>query len=946
MRLFERDRELREIEALLAAAVSGRGAVLLVEGLPGIGKTALLAAARRLADARRLRMLTAVGGELDQELPFAIVRQLLEPALRTASPTVRAELLGGAAGLARPVFGLGDDGAAEREPTGLGNVMHGLYWLTANLADTAPLLLAVDDVHWADEASMRFLSHLARRIADLPVLLLAAGRPGARLDDFVDRALGGVAPPVLRLGPLSARAVGLLVRDALAADADEEFCDACANASGGNPFLLAEALTSLRADGVRPVAAEAWRVENLRPDTISRAVLARIARRGPNAARFTRALAVLGPGAEPRQVAQLAQLPVDTIAELADGLAREAILTGDRSPRFAHPLIRTAVYTDSSEMLRAADHKRAARILAADGVAAELIIPHLLAAQPDNDSWVVETLAAAAANALGRGAPGTAAGYFKRALAEQPSPERRGPLHASMGRALGMANRPDEAAEALRTAFELAQEPIERGELALQLGGFLLQAGRPEHATQAFELARSAVDGIDCELPMRLHAAFAVASFQALEQPTAWIARLDKLAGSLSGDGEADRMILACLAFGACATGDRPADEVASLARRAEPGPLSGTERWLRVAFAGSALAVADRLPEAFAFFDRGIDAAQGDGDAVGFRLMAVLRSRAAFYAGRLLDAEADGRAALALFQDDGGRELPVAAAVLIDALAEQGKIEQAQAVADECGLEDEDRIKVLVGHFVHLARGRLRLRQRRPREALADLRACGDALDAAGYPNPSFADWRSYAARTHLALGERQAAMDLAAQNLELSRRFAAPRVLGVALRTMGLVEGGAGGLALLEESIEQLRHSAAQLEYGRSLVEYGGALRRAGYRTDAQRHLRAGLDIAARRGARPLVDRANGELVAVGARPRRELLTGPHSLTAGELRIARLAADGATNRDIAQTLFLTRRTVEFHLTNSYRKLNITRRGQLRAALAEPPDRPHEPAG
>lgn len=938
MSLVERDRELGVIEALLADAAGGRGSVLLIEGLPGIGKTALLAAARQLADARGLRTLTAVGGELDRELPFAIVRQLLEPVLRAASPTADAELLAGAAGLARPVFGLGADEAGDREPTGLGNVVHGLYWLCSNLADAAALLLAVDDVHWADEASLRFLSYLARRIADLPVLLLAAGRPGAGLDDFVGRALGGVAPRVLRLAPLSDSAVGLLVRGELAADADEQFCHACAKASGGNPFLLAEALTSLRADGVRPVAAEAWRVENLRPDTISRAVLTRIARLGPNAARFARALAVLGQGAEPRQVAQLADLPVGTIAELADALAREAILTRGRSPQFVHPLIRTAVYTDSSEILRAADHKRAARILAADGVAAEVVVPHLLAAEPDSDPWVVQTLRAAAASALGRGAPETAAAFFKRALAEPPDPAERGPLYAAMGRALGMANRPNEAAEALRTAFDLEQEPIARGELALQLGGFLLQAGRPEQAMQTFELARRAVDGIDSGLPLRLHAAFAVAGFQAMEQPTAWMARLHELADGLSGDSEAERMILACLAFGACATGDRPADEVAALARRAVQGPLSTTERWLSVGFAGAALAVADRLPEAFALFDRGIDAAQADGDAVGFRFVAVLRSRTAFYAGRLLDAEADGRAALALYQADGDRELPLAAAVLIDALAEQGKTQQAQAVVDEFGLEDEDRVRVLIGHFVHLARGRLRLHQHRPREALADLRICGDALDRSGYPNPNFADWRSYAALAHLALGQPSAAMDLAAQDLDLSRRFAAPRAVGVALRTVGLLEGGTQGLARLEESIAQLRDSAAELELGRSLVEYGGALRRAGYRTDAQQHLRAGLDIAARRGARPLVDRANEELVAGGARPRRELLTGPHALTAGELRIARLAADGATNRDIAQALFLTRRTVEFHLTNSYRKLNITRRGQLRSALDELP--------
>ncbi|MCA1701904.1 MAG: AAA family ATPase [Actinobacteria bacterium] len=413
MTLIERDRELDVVGALLASARDGRGATVLVEGPPGIGKTALLAAARAQAGAQGFRALTAVGGELDQELPFAIVRQMLESSLLGASPGTRAELLAGAAGLAAPVFGLDEQRFVGDDTAAMGSVVHGLYWVCSNLADQAPLLLAVDDVHWADDASLRFLSYLARRIADLPALLVAAGRPCRMFDNFVSRELSGVHPQILRLGPLSDDAVGLLVRTALSADAEDEFCRACAEASGGNPFLLAEAMTSLRADGVCPVAAAARRVQDLHSGTISRAVLTRIARLGPEAIRLARAVAVLGPTAELRQVAHLAELAVGTAAGLVDALAREAILVPSRPIEFVHPLVKTAVYADSSEVLRAAEHKRAALVLAADGVAAEQLAPHLLAAEPDSDPWVVETLRAAASSALARGAPEPAAACLK-----------------------------------------------------------------------------------------------------------------------------------------------------------------------------------------------------------------------------------------------------------------------------------------------------------------------------------------------------------------------------------------------------------------------------------------------------------------------------------------------------------------------------------------------------
>ena len=300
----------------------------------------------------------------------------------------------------------------------MGSMVHGLYWVCSNLAERGPLLLAVDDVHWADEASLRFVSHLARRITDLPILLILSGRPRTP-GSGLTRALGGIQPEVLGLRPLSEEAVGRLVRTRMSNAADDAFCRACAHASGGNPFLLAEVLTSLRSDRVRPVAAEAERVADLSPQTISRAVLARLAGLGPGAVRLARALAVLGPVDGLIRPARLAEIELAEAAGIVDALVRESIVTATRPIEFVHPLVRTAVYADGSEVQRATDHKRAALIMAADGTSAELIAPHLLIAEPESDSFVVDALRTAADGALARGAPETAA-----VLLNRPSPSR------------------------------------------------------------------------------------------------------------------------------------------------------------------------------------------------------------------------------------------------------------------------------------------------------------------------------------------------------------------------------------------------------------------------------------------------------------------------------------------------------------------------------------------
>ncbi|GAA4245099.1 AAA family ATPase [Dactylosporangium darangshiense] len=928
--LIERERDLAAVETLLGRAAGGQGGTVVVEGAPGIGKTALLAEVRARAAARGLRVLGAAGGELEQDLPFGVVRQLFEPALRAAGEAGRAELMAGAASLAAPAFGPapGLPGEVER-----GGVVHGLYWLCCNLAER-PLLLVVDDAHWADESSLRFVSHLARRLGDVGALLVLASRPRGGGEDTLSRALSGVHPQLLVLEPLSEAGVGRVVRDELGAEADDEFCRACARATGGNPFLLTEALASLREGKVRPVAEHAARVARLRPDTVSRAVLARLSRLGPQAEAVARAVAVLGAAAAPRRVAALAGLPMARVATLAAPLYAEAILAPGREMRFVHPLVRTAVYGDVAGLQRAAGHKRAALLLREDGAGPEELAAHLLHSEPDDDPWVVEALRGAAAGAVARNAPEPAVAFLRRALDEPPAPELRATLHAELGRALGMANRPDEAGDALRRAIELTGSAPERMPLGMELGWLMLQTGRSRAAIDVMRYTRSLLETHDGTLPLPLQAAFAMLDIITIRPPAVWLARLDPLLPSLTGRTDVERMLLSIIAFGAATTGDRPAAEVARLARSSCEGPLPARDKWILVNMASAALAVADELTGSLELLDRGIDAAVRLGNAAEFRYLAVLRSHTALYAGHLIDAEGDGRAAIELQEDTRPQDLPLAAAVLIDALVARGALDEAQRVVREGDLEGEQPMDTLVAHFVLLARGRLRLAQGRPSEAAEDLLECGRVLDGGGYSNPNFAHWRAAAAQAQLALGRTAEAAGLAEEDLRLSRAFGAPTAIARALRVAAQLDPPTA-LERLEEAVALTDGTPALLERAHALVEHGAALRLAGRLAEAVDPLRQGLDLAARCAAAPLAARAGEELAAAGARPRRARLTGRESLTAGELRVARLAASGATNREIAQSLFLSMRTVEIHLTNTYRKLSIGSRQQLASALA-----------
>jgi DNA-binding CsgD family transcriptional regulator len=384
------------------------------------------------------------------------------------------------------------------------------------------------------------------------------------------------------------------------------------------------------------------------------------------------------------------------------------------------------------------------------------------------------------------------------------------------------------------------------------------------------------------------------------------------------------------------AIANQPAEQAAELALRAiAAGPRAlpepGETPWFL--YATIALFYTERYGEAQALLDAAV--AEARATANGLVLPGVLAHRAwlALRRGDLTAVDADARALLET--PDPSTTLshrPIAMGALVEALVERGEFDDAERTLEplEADLQRTSQTAAMLRH----ARGCLRLAQRRFPEALADILAAGEIALRTKARSPCFLSWRSDAAVVHCTLGEGDAARRLSEEELELARAFGAPRALGVALRAVGLVTGGERGELLLREATEVLAGPDTRLEQARALADLGSLLRRSRRRVEAREPLRLALDAAHRAGAGPLADRAETELRATGARPRRVMLTGREALTASERRIAELAAQGLTNRQIAQSLFITGRTVEGHLTNVFHKLDVKARNELSAAL------------
>jgi tetratricopeptide (TPR) repeat protein len=872
--LLERAGEMAAVDAATATAAGGGGRVMVVEGPPGIGKTSVLAEARSRASASGFRVLQARGSELETAYSFGVVRQLLEAVVAYANTGERARLLQGAAShAARLVEPDGGFEAGQASEDAAFALLNGLYWLTLNLADVQPLALVVDDLQWADAPSLRWLAYLTRRITDVPVCVLAGMRPVDEEDPLLAGLLVDPATTVVRPKTLSVPSVAELVRTELGPQAEEPFCLACHRATGGNPLLLRELLRTLAGDDVAPTASAVNVVEQVAPDAVARSVRLRLSRLPEQARRLAQAVAVLGDGALPAHAAVLAGLERREVAPAAATLARVDLLRPEPPFTFVHPLVRNAVYRSMRPGEREREHARAAGMLAAAGAAAAQVASQLLVAPPESVERAVAILRDAARAAAAEGGLESAVRYLRRALEEPLSGDERGELLLELGGAEASLGTPAVVAH-LQEALSLLRDPERRAEASLALGHALYWAGDEEEGVEVLERALTGPPDLGVELRHRLEAELIVNATRLPSQYERARERLARIDVSLD-EGPGARVLLSGRAYHEGAGGG-DAERAAATALAALTA-MSDEERARNYTGGCYALLHTDRLDEGVRLLDATLADVRRRGAVFHFSGLSMTRAIFQYARGALAEAEADGRVALEALPRRNVWFVPAAHGWLAQILVERGATDEAAALlgAVEATVAPDafSRAPLLRARtLVEAVRGD-------HKSALAHALELGRQLTAFGHTNPaaSYPAWRSLAALAHHALGDRDAALALAREEVELARSWGAPRTLGRALRIRGLIEGGGDGVELIREAVAVLDGSPARLEYAYALADLGAALRRGNRRTEARERLRDALELAERAGASLLAEYAHRELIATGARPRRLVLRGP---------------------------------------------------------------------
>ena len=927
--LLQRERELGAIERWLDGLREGEGGVSLLEGPAGIGKTALLRAVAARARDLGVRVLVARGGELEGSAAWAVARELLVPGLTSLN---RERLWTGPAAPAAAVL----EGAPAEEghgPDQAFRIAHALTLVVMALAEQRPLALLIDDAHWADTPSLRWLEFLARRLEGVRTLVVVCARPS---EGSTDPALKWTAARarVLRPQPLGLEAVHEVVAAHFGTQPDHEFVVACHDVTGGNPFLLAELLLEADQGPLAPRRSDAQRLLSLRPASVRRLALLRVATLGPGAKVLARAVAVLGDGTAPTTAGALAELGDRTLMAATEALAAAQIFTSDAQLSFVHPLVRSVVYDDIAPAVRAVWHRKAARLLADRGAGPGSVATQLLAAERTADPWAAASLLDAATAARRRGAPEVARELAERALVEPPPSTQRAAVLRELASAeldLGDVAGIDH----LREALAAVSPGPERAQLVLLLGPTLTILN---HHEEAIDLLAASLDELSPDGEPDLHAALEAELIAAcLARPaTVHAARRRIEIAVARGRGslpDLDARLLAMIGFEDVGRGR--IEEGVLIARDAlsrPPAPSHGMP--VTVNFGAAALRWADRLDEALAIWTREVEDARLHSAPLRLAWASDNRAIVLLRRGEAAAAEADARTAVELMDALYPRPISVALGTHAEALIETGASCEAVELIGRAPLGDSDTESDNAFRAEPLrVRARIRAGIGDPHGALADLGRIERLAEQYGFVNPGATPWRAHAAQIHAALGDSRRALRLVEEDLERARDLGSQRAFGTALRVRGLLRTRQG-LEDLHEAVAVLATGQDRLELIRALVDLGAGLRRAGRRTAARTPLREALDLAAQGGATALASAARTELLASGARPRRDELRGRDALTASERRIAMLAAEGRSNREIAQALFVTQRTVETHLTHAYSKLGIDSREHLAGAL------------
>ncbi|MGW1493275.1 ATP-binding protein [Streptomyces sp. NPDC002402] len=869
-----------------ASPAEHRGGLLAFTGPAGGGKTTLLNEVRRRAAERECTGLFAKGVEQEQSLAFQVVRQLFQPLLASYSESERREVLGDWYGIVGPCVGLcppATEGAAP-DPQG---VRDGLDWVVTHVAvQRGPLILVVDDLHWADAESVAWLASFARRVEELPVLMVVAYRPdelgevAGVFTDMVERIR--VRP--LDLAPLSPSAVADLMREGLAAEADDGFCQEAWLVTGGNPFETVELVAKVRDRRLDPVRENAGALRNFAAETWRGGLVDRLKELGTVAMRLSWAVAVLGSEATPCLAAPLAALGQAEFTDAADVLRAERILTYGPTLEFVHPLIATAIYRAIPPATRVALHGKAAWELVEQGHGPAVAARHLLETQPEGDTWAAEQLRDAAQEYVRRGAPEAARRCLSRALCEPPPAPLRATVLYELGSPALMQD-PAATVNHLQAALDEPDlPPTLRQSIVIRLMRALAYCDRLSEASHV--AIGEGATATDSRVRLRMFMEhFMVAGVTSTSQEAPVLSRrLTQLTGRLTGRSQTERYLFGLRAWNAMVRGEPVATALSYAERALGPEGMNWTDdEWgfevpSLVALTFLYCDRPDRAEELYAsaIAEYECQGWRGVHLALGYSLLGYIR----FWKGQLTDAEDFVRAGLQLADrlGPGGTHAQwYALGGLIEILMARGETAAAQelAASRRFGRPFPSVVTLPDAQTVH---GELLLARGMEKEAAEELTEVGHRLDLRGMRNPAWCPWLP-----HLALASRTTdaarALELAQDALLRAERFGTATAVGRALRVLARVTEGPEVIALLRRAVPVLETAPSSYELASALVELGTALRRAGRLAEAAGPLHRGVDLAGRCGAGGVAAQARDELVAAGLRPRRLDVAPPQS-------------------------------------------------------------------
>ncbi|MGW3027895.1 ATP-binding protein [Streptomyces sp. NPDC001221] len=958
--LFERHRELHGLDSAfsdLREAADGvsrgrRGGLLAFTGSAGLGKTTLLTEARVRAVARGCTVLSGHGGENEQGVAFRLVRRLLQPALAAMEEAERRELLGSWYDIVAAALGIeAQDAAHVPDPTA---VRDGLDWVLTRLAvRRAPLVLLLDDMHWADEESLSWLASFAPRAEDLPLLIVVAYRPdelppgAAVFRSLAERH--GNRP--YSLAPLTAGGVARVLRDELGEQAEDGFCGECWAITGGSPFETVELAVRLGERRVRGTRRDVPVLRELASAVKGPGLVERLQRLGTPTVRFAWAAAVLGTAVPRELAATIAVVGSEQADEATEKLRAARILADGQGPggvlEFAHPLIATAVYRAIPPGLRVGLHNAAAEAIRAAGLGAAAAARHLLEVPCEGNSEAVVCLREAAREFLRAGAPEAAQRVLTRALREPPAQEERAALLYELACSTFLIE-PTSTVGHLRAALA---EPVITDELRASIVYRLTQA--LAHTDRVAEAASVAEQEARLTSHPRIRLRMLADHFQwsqcRTDEPdsAARSRRLAKLAGRLTGRGPEERSILGLRAWDALLRGE-PRDTVLRYAAEALRGGLSWTDenRGFEVPVSVAlTFMYCDQPRRAEELFTQGIAECEAKGWrgshlALGQTLFGFIRH----HRGSLAEAEELVREGLRIADrvDEGVPAQWFAVGILIQILLARGRTPEARRLADAHGYG-----KVVPNAVIYpdprTVYAELLLAEGRHGEAADLLLDVGEWLESRAWRNPAWCPWRLDLAAALAPTAPEQAAR-LAEEAVARAREFGAPSAVGQALRTRAEVAVGAAALEPYAEAVTHLERSPAAYELARALIGQGAALFENGQPHEAADRLYRGLEGAVHCGAEGLAARARRELAKAGLRPLPLRYAQTDTLTAQERRAAEMTARSHSTGVVAKELQLTEQGVRQLLSSAYRKIGTDATG-LAAALEHFP-RPRPSGG